>query len=139
LLARQHPKTNDAPIGLGNQVHAKGTLCGRPTVVQSVKARPKDCGRLVVSVTWPLATAVAKAYTAISWNVGLSHEDQISQGGRSFIHSKLKCAAPLRRCLALPELKTTSHAKGSFGSWEISGLAALFAFGGPQRLLSNNT
>jgi hypothetical protein len=64
-----------------------------------------------------------EAYTAIAWGVGLSHERSDIAGAESFYSLEGNmCGTVMRGAVALPGSKATSRAKGSHGSWEVSGL-----------------
>jgi hypothetical protein len=64
-----------------------------------------------------------KAYPAIAWGLGLSHERSDIAGAESLYSLEGNmCGTAMRGADALPGSKATSRAKGFIGSWEISGL-----------------
>jgi hypothetical protein len=95
--------------------------------------------RLVASVAWPLATAVAKRTQQFAWGVGLSHERSDIAGAESFYSLEGNMCGTVRRGAdALPGSKATSRAKGSHR--KLGGLgsgrrcrALRAGYGGPHR------
>src|SRR4051795_7497016 len=131
-------RTYGSGRGACHEMHVPTATCARQSWCDPAGGSPaqvRSSVRLVASVAWPLATVVAKAYTAIAWGVGLSHERSDIAGAEGF-HSLEgnMCGTVMRGADALPGSRPHHVQRDRIGTWEVSGLAVRCCVSGTVRI-----